>query len=74
MNGRLLKDKKTNCFYETVVTLEIILLTKAHAQKLGNPFHSGLEDTTKCVLTWRTPDKMLPSVPASRLLPCGSME
>lgn len=57
MKDRLLKDKKTNCFYETLVTLEIILLIKARAQKPRNSLQSDLGYPAKCVLTWRSPEK-----------------
>lgn len=51
MNGRLLKEKKTNCFHETLVALKIILLIKAHAQKLKDSSHEGLEYPATRVLT-----------------------
>lgn len=50
MNGRLLKEKKTNPLHETLVALKILLI-KAHGSEDGKNFsHLDLEDLTKCVL------------------------
>lgn len=67
VNGRLLKEKKTNCFHETLVALKIILI-KAHAQKLKDSLHAGLEYPTTRILTQRTRDKTPLNVPLKAII------
>lgn len=43
MNGRFLREKKTNPFHETLVALKMTLLIKAHAQKLYSSLYSDME-------------------------------
>lgn len=69
MNGRFLREKKTNPFHETLVALKMTLLIKAHAQKLKSSLHSDMEYPTKCVLIQRTPDKMLHDVFLKTIIP-----